>query len=46
MTNQIALVTGANGGIGSKITEELVKAGYRVIAGYYPSEKRQSNRLD
>ncbi len=25
MTNQIALVTGANGGIGSKITEELVK---------------------
>ncbi|CEO41521.1 SDR family NAD(P)-dependent oxidoreductase [Photobacterium kishitanii] len=39
MTNQIALVTGANGGIGSKITEELVKAGYRVIAGYYPSEK-------
>ncbi|MDX1304349.1 SDR family oxidoreductase [Photobacterium sp.] len=30
------LVTGANGGMGSAITEALVKAGYRVIASYYP----------
>lgn len=34
---KIALVTGAKGGIGSAITDGLVKEGYRVIATYYPN---------
>ena len=35
--SKIALVTGAKGGIGSAITDGLVKEGYRVIATYYPN---------
>ncbi len=42
MAVQVALVTGANGGIGSEITDGLIKAGYRVIASYYPTEEEKA----
>lgn len=32
---KLALITGAEGGIGSTITEKLVNQGFRVIAAYY-----------
>ncbi|MFD2179287.1 SDR family oxidoreductase [Veronia pacifica] len=32
---KLALITGSKGGIGSAITEKLVKDGYRVIATYF-----------
>ncbi|MGF1691972.1 SDR family oxidoreductase [Photobacterium kagoshimensis] len=34
-----ALVTGAKGGIGSSITNNLVTAGFRVIATYFPTNE-------
>ncbi|WP_041394923.1 SDR family oxidoreductase [Photobacterium profundum] len=37
--NKKVLVTGAKGGIGSSITNVLLNAGYRVIAGYSPNNK-------
>ncbi|QEL65490.1 acetoacetyl-CoA reductase [Oryzomicrobium terrae] len=33
---RIALVTGAMGGIGSAVCQELAKAGYKVAANYHP----------
>ena len=33
---RVALVTGAMGGIGSAICQELVKAGHKVVAAYHP----------
>ncbi|CAM3971899.1 Acetoacetyl-CoA reductase [Vibrio aerogenes CECT 7868] len=33
--DKIALITGSEGGIGSAITSQLVKDGFRVIAAYY-----------
>lgn len=34
MSQQVALVTGGTGGLGTSICQELVKAGFRVVAGY------------
>lgn len=39
---KIALITGANGGIGSSITQALVDAGFRVIATYYPAAEESA----
>ncbi len=36
--SKIALVTGANGGIGDAITRGLVDAGFRVIAAHFPGD--------
>lgn len=36
MTQRVALVTGAMGGIGSAICQQLASAGYKVIAAYHP----------
>jgi acetoacetyl-CoA reductase len=36
MTQRVALVTGAMGGLGTAICQELVKAGHRVVASYHP----------
>lgn len=37
--NNIALVTGGIGGIGTAICQRLAKDGCRVVASYYPAEK-------
>ncbi|MBF0153985.1 MAG: acetoacetyl-CoA reductase [Magnetococcales bacterium] len=39
MTQRVALVTGAVGGIGTAIVTELAKAGYKVAGNYIPLEK-------
>ncbi|MCL2344564.1 MAG: acetoacetyl-CoA reductase [Desulfobulbus sp.] len=36
MTQRVALVTGAMGGLGTAICQELVKAGHKVVAAYHP----------
>ena len=36
MTQRIALVTGALGGIGTAVCQELAKAGHQVVAAYHP----------
>jgi len=36
MTQKIALVTGAMGGIGTAVCQELAKAGHKVVAAYHP----------
>ena len=36
MTQRIALVTGAMGGLGTAICQELAKAGHMVVAAYHP----------
>ncbi len=42
MSNRVALVTGANGGIGSAVCRELAGRGDKVIAAYFPPEKEQA----
>ena len=36
MTQRVALVTGAMGGLGTAICQELAKAGNKVVASYHP----------
>ena len=36
MTQRVALVTGAMGGLGTAICQELCKAGHKVVAAYHP----------
>lgn len=36
MTQRVALVTGALGGLGTAISQELAKAGHKVVAAYHP----------
>ena len=36
MTQKVALVTGAMGGLGTAICQELAKAGHKVVAAYHP----------
>lgn len=36
MTQRVAFVTGAMGGLGTSICQELAKAGHKVIAAYHP----------
>ena len=36
MTQRVALVTGAMGGIGTAICQQLADAGYKVVAAYHP----------
>ena len=36
MTQRIAFVTGAMGGIGTAVCQELAKAGHKVVAAYHP----------
>lgn len=36
MTQRIALVTGAMGGLGTAICQELAKAGHKIVAAYHP----------
>lgn len=36
MTQRIALVTGALGGLGTAIAQELAKAGHKVVCAYHP----------
>ena len=36
MTQRVALVTGAMGGLGSAICQSLAKAGHKVVAAYHP----------
>jgi len=36
MTQRVALVTGAMGGLGTAICQELAKAGHKVVAAYHP----------
>ncbi|MGL5632510.1 MAG: acetoacetyl-CoA reductase, partial [Azovibrio sp.] len=36
MTQRVALVTGAMGGLGTAICQELSKAGHKVVAAYHP----------
>ena len=36
MTQRIALVTGAMGGLGTAMCQELAKAGHKVVAAYHP----------
>ena len=36
MTQRVAVVTGAMGGLGTAICQELTKAGHKVVASYHP----------
>ncbi len=36
MTQRVALVTGAMGGLGTAMCQELAKAGHKVVAAYHP----------
>jgi acetoacetyl-CoA reductase len=36
MTQRVAFVTGAMGGLGTAICQELAKAGHKVVAAYHP----------
>jgi acetoacetyl-CoA reductase len=36
MTQRVALVTGAMGGLGTAICQELAKSGHKVVASYHP----------
>ena len=36
MTQRVAFVTGAMGGLGTAICQELAKAGHKVVASYHP----------
>ncbi|MBF1165935.1 MAG: SDR family NAD(P)-dependent oxidoreductase, partial [Dechloromonas agitata] len=36
MTQRVALVTGAMGGLGTAICQQLAKAGHKVVAAYHP----------
>jgi acetoacetyl-CoA reductase len=36
MTQRVAVVTGAMGGLGTAICQELAKAGHKVVASYHP----------
>lgn len=36
MSQRIALVTGAMGGLGTAICQEFAKAGHKVVAAYHP----------
>ncbi len=38
MTQRIALVTGAVGGLGTAICRELARAGHRVVGNFYPGD--------
>jgi len=40
MTQRVAFVTGAMGGLGTAICQELAKAGYKVVATYRSDAKR------
>ncbi|ATF95524.1 3-oxoacyl-[acyl-carrier-protein] reductase FabG [Cedecea neteri] len=42
--NNVALVTGGNGGIGSAITRRLVSDGFRVIVAYSPAEESAAQK--
>lgn len=37
--NNVALVTGGNGGIGQEICKQLSDTGCKVVAGYYPADE-------
>ena len=36
---KLAIITGADGGMGTEITREVAKAGYRVVMACYHPEK-------
>ena len=38
MTQRIALITGAVGGLGTAICKELIKAGHRVVGNFFPGD--------
>ena len=38
MTQRIALVTGAVGGLGTAICKELIKTGHRVVGNFFPGD--------
>jgi len=40
--NNIALVTGGNGGIGEEICRQLTDTGCKVVAGYYSPHKESA----
>jgi len=40
MTQRVALVTGAMGGLGTAICQELYRAGHKIVAAYHPEFDR------
>lgn len=44
MTQRVALVTGAMGGLGTAICQELAKAGHKIVATYRPEPDRPDAR--
>ena len=45
LNNQVALVTGASGGLGRAIAKHLAQAGAKIAIGYYGSEEKAENVL-
>jgi len=45
MTQRVALVTGAMGGLGTAICQSLAKAGHKVVAAYFPQADKKDEWL-
>lgn len=46
MTQRVALVTGAMGGLGTAICQQLAKAGHKVVAAYHPEFDRPAEWIE
>ena len=42
--SKIALVTGANGGIGDAISRGLIEAGFKIVASYFPGDEESAQK--
>ena len=44
MEKKLAIITGADGGMGTEITRAVAKAGYRVVMACYDLQRAETKR--